>query len=253
VLHLLPVTVLVGVGARTQEELARLGIRTVADLAATPTATLVRAIGEATALHLHELAHGRDPRAVRPDDVEKSISADRTLDVDLTAPADVHRELLRHADEVASRLRHRSLGARTVGIKIRFADFRTITRVRTLPNWTDDTGAIYSAAAQLYDALDLDRPRIRLVGVKAENLAEAASVVEQLSLDDEFAAAARRGTSRAATRAVDAARARFGAGAVVFGAHTGDREVGVSQKGDAAFRYGESTRMLDVERPPRAD
>jgi DNA polymerase-4 len=215
-LHPLPVTALWGVGARTGEQLHRLGIRSIGDLAGTPLDTLRRAVGTSSAEHLAALADGVDPRAVQPDEVEKSISADRTLDVDLTDEADVCRELLRLAEEVGSRVRARAFTARTVGIKIRYADFRTVTRVRTLPRWTDSTGEIYDTATDLYRGLGLDRPRIRLVGVKCENLRPAGEFPEQLALDvadpDIAPVAARvRGT---ADGAVDAARARFGAAAI---------------------------------------
>src|SRR5205085_3643532 len=108
----------------------------------TPLDTLRRAVGAAVAEHLSALASGIDARSVEPNEVEKSISADHTLDEDLTAEPDVHRELLRLAEDVGSRLRARGFAARTVGIKIRFADFRTVTRVRTLPSWTASTGEI---------------------------------------------------------------------------------------------------------------
>ena len=134
--------------------------------------------------HLWALAHGHDPRAVSTDDVEKSISSDHTVEIDLTEVADVRRELLRLSGDVARRVRERGFLARTIGIKIRFADFTTVTRVRTLAGWTDATATIYDTAAELYDALKLDRPRIRLVGVKCENLREAGEVAEQLSFDD---------------------------------------------------------------------
>ncbi|MDT4903012.1 MAG: polymerase [Pseudonocardiales bacterium] len=212
-LHPLPVTALWGVGARTAEPLHRLGIRTVADLAATPLDTLRRAVGTASAEHLSALAHGLDPRAVQPHEVEKSISSDRTLDVDLTAEAEVCRELLRLSEEVGSRVRERGFAARTIGIKIRYADFRTVTRVRTLPSWTDSTAALYETAVDLYRGLGLDRPRIRLVGVKAENLREAGSIPEQLTLDMSPKAEPAPGRKRA-DQAIDAARARFGAAAV---------------------------------------
>jgi DNA polymerase-4 len=208
-LHPLPVTALWGVGERTAESLHRLGIRTVADLAATPADALRRAVGVAAADHLSALAHGIDPRPVEPDEVEKSISADRTLDEDLTAEADVCRELLRLAEEVGGRVRARRFAARTVGIKIRFADFRTVTRVRTLPNWTNATGEIYDTAVELYRALHLDRPRIRLVGVKCEGLRNADDIAEQLTLDlagEPTDTPVRTG----ADSVVDAARARFG-------------------------------------------
>jgi DNA polymerase-4 len=206
-LHPLPVTVLWGVGARTVEPLHRLGIRTVGELAATPTDTLRRAVGAASALHLHSLANGIDPRPVRTDDIEKSISSEHTVDVDITDPADVRRELLRLSGDVARRLRQREFVARVVGIKIRFADFTTVTRVRTLDSWTDATVAIYDIAATLYDALELDRPRVRLVGVKAENLRQPGEIAQQLSFDDLTGGLS---DAPAADAVVDAARLKFG-------------------------------------------
>ncbi|MGH8861568.1 MAG: DNA polymerase IV, partial [Jatrophihabitantaceae bacterium] len=183
-LHPLPATALWGVGAKTADSLKRLGIRTVGDLSYTPRDALARAVGAAMAEHLSALADGIDPRPVSPDDVEKSVSSDHTVDVDLTDGADVRRELLRLSGDVARRVRERRWVARTVGIKIRFADFTTVTRVRTLPTWTDATSTIYRTAVELYGGLDLDRPRIRLVGVKCENLREAGAVSEQLSFED---------------------------------------------------------------------
>jgi DNA polymerase-4 len=101
-----------------------------------------------------------------------------------------------------------------VGIKIRFADFRTITRVRTLSSWTDSTAVVYDAAADLYRGLRLDQPRIRLVGVKCENLRSAAEAPEQLMLDTSAVQppvdAARLGVDQAA----DTAKTRFGSDAV---------------------------------------
>ncbi|MDP9116155.1 MAG: DNA polymerase IV [Actinomycetota bacterium] len=235
-LHPLPVTVLWGVGARTAQPLHRLGVQTVADLAHTPLDTLQRAVGTAVANHLHALANGRDDRNVQPHDVEKSISSDHTLDTDLVEEDEVKRELLRLSEEVGRRVRDRGWVARTVGIKIRFADFTTITRVRTLPVGTDSTPTIYATAIELYRGLDLDRPRIRLVGVKAENLRVARDAAQQLTLDvlplpppDALVPGNQgvqrhgapvneaRATDRAgAERAIDAARARFGADAVRY-------------------------------------
>jgi DNA polymerase-4 len=212
-LHPLPVTVLWGVGARTGEQLRRLGIRTIGDVAATPIDTLRRAIGDAMAEHVSALAAGIDPRPVTPDDVEKSISSDHTVERDLTEPAEVHRELLRLSTDVARRVRERGFRAHTVGIKIRFADFTTVTRVRTLPGWTDATKTIYDTAVDLFDALGLDRPRIRLVGVKAENLREADEVAEQLSFDDLLPA---QTGGRAPDGVLDAARERFGSAAIGY-------------------------------------
>ncbi|HEY2983113.1 MAG TPA: DNA polymerase IV [Jatrophihabitantaceae bacterium] len=212
-LHPLPVTVLWGVGARTAEPLHRLGVRTIGDLAQTPIDTLRRAVGNATAEHLHALASGRDARDVQPRDDDKSISADHTTATDLTDEAGVASELLRLSVEVGERLRERRLVARTVGIKIRFADFRTVTRVRTMPGWVESTADVYDAALQLYRGLRLDQPRIRLVGVKAEGFRGAAEVARQLTLDDVTDGLLSPAATRA-DEAADAARARFGPAAV---------------------------------------
>jgi DNA polymerase-4 len=244
-LHPLPVTALWGVGARTAEPLHRLGIRSVGDLAATPLDTLRRAVGTASAEHLSALAHGLDPRLVQPHEVEKSISSDRTLDVDLTAEVDVCRELLRLSEDVGTRVRNRQFAARTIGIKIRFADFRTITRVRTLPGWTASTAEIYQTAVELYRSLNLDQPRIRLVGVKCENLRQAGAVAEQLTLDvlttdlrpplgrvsgSLHSSSRRPAVDRGrADEAIDAARARFGSAAVRPGSLLASRGPSLSE------------------------
>ncbi|SDJ14457.1 DNA polymerase-4 [Frankineae bacterium MT45] len=225
-LHPLPATVLWGVGARTAQQLRRLGIRSVADLAATPLETLQRAVGASVGQHLHDLSWGRDPRVVTEREAERSISSDRTYDSDLTEEAQVRTELLRLATDVSARVRARGLVARTVGIKIRFADFTTVTRVRTLPAGVDGSDAIYAEAVDLYDHLGLDRPRIRLVGVKCENLRQTATTTLQLSLDlgsmssgSDHPASSPSSHARAealakSERVVDAARARFGASAL---------------------------------------
>ncbi|HEY2044058.1 MAG TPA: DNA polymerase IV [Jatrophihabitans sp.] len=230
-LHPLPVNALWGVGQRTTESLRRLGIRTVADLAVTPLDTLERSVGKATAAHLLDLANGRDARAVTAREPEKSISTDRTMAQDLLTEAEVAKELLRGSVEVAERLRAAHRLARTVGIKIRFADFVTVTRVRTLPEATDASSVVYQTAVELYRALALDQPRIRLVGVKAENLQSIADAT-QLAFDltgDGAAATSRSAASversPAADRAVDALNARFGQAAVRPASLLGDRRL----------------------------
>jgi DNA polymerase-4 len=211
-LHPLPVTALWGVGERTAEQVHRLGIRTVGDLARTPPDVVRRAVGSALAEHLLALAAGDDPRPVDPGDVERSISSDRTFEYDLTTAAEVDRELLVLAGDVGRRLRAHGRLARTVGVKIRFADFRTVTRVRTLPDPVASDAELFAVATDLYRGLGLDRPRIRLAGVKAENLLDAATAPEQLVL--ELDADTRRPPPQALTRAADEVRERFGVAAV---------------------------------------
>ncbi len=207
-LHQLPVGALWGVGDRTEEALQRLGLHTVADLAHTPLDTLRRALGDATGTQLHDLAWGRDARRVVPQQREKSIGSDETFAADIDDPTLIHRELLRLADRTAARVRSAGLLGRTVTLKVRFADFTTITRSRTLRDPTDVSREIYAAATALFDALGLQRARIRLVGVRMEGLVDAERAAVQPRLDDPDHG------WRDADRAVDRASARFGAGAV---------------------------------------
>jgi DNA polymerase-4 len=207
-LHPLPVGALWGVGPKTEEQLLRLGLRTVGDLANVPVRTLERAVGPAAGSHLHELSWGRDPRRVVPDEPEKSTGAEETFGTDVDDPAVIHRELLRLSERTAGRLRSAGCLARTVTLKVRFADFATITRSRTLDVPTDVGQELYDTARGLFDALGLDRARIRLVGVRAERLVDAGSTAQQLELG------ARENGRREAELAADRAARRFGAGAV---------------------------------------
>jgi DNA polymerase-4 len=207
-LHPLPVGALWGVGEATAETLSKLGLHTVGDLAATPTATLVRALGQAAGMHLSALARGKDDRAVVPHEPEKSIGAEHTFDTDIDDPADVRRELLRLAERVAARLRAAGVRSRTLSIKIRYADFRTVTRARTLAEATDVGRDVYATASDLYDALGLVRPRIRLVGVRAEGLISAEDHSHQLAFGE------RKRGWREAEFAMDRATLRFGSDAV---------------------------------------
>jgi DNA polymerase-4 len=217
-LHPLPVAALWGVGEKTEETLTRLGLRTVGDLAQTPVSTLQRALGPAAGAHLSALAWGRDERHVVPHEPDKSIGAEETFARDIDDPALIRRELLRLSERTAARLREAGHVGRTVSIKVRFADFTTITRARTLPEATDVARTVYATAVALYDALGLERARIRLVGVRVEGLAEVAEHAEQLQLG------APDSGWREAEQAVDRASARFGAGAVRPAPHrTADR------------------------------
>jgi DNA polymerase-4 len=202
-LHPLPVAALWGVGERAAETLGRLGLRTVGDLAQAPVGMLRGALGEAAAGHLHELAWGRDPRPVSPEHVEKSIGAEVTFDTDIADPRVIRRSLLALAEKVGVRVRQAGQVGRTVSIKVRFADFRTVTRARTLAEPTDVAHEVFETARSLFDLLGPGE-RIRLIGVRLEGLAAAGSAPRQLTLD-----APEHGW-REAEAAADAAAARFG-------------------------------------------
>lgn len=206
-LHPLPVSALWGVGKRTEEVLGRLGCRTVADVANTPLPVLRRAVGVAAAGHLHELAGGRDERPVVPDVPEKSLGAEETFAQDVADRRMLRRELLRLAERITAALRGRGLRGRTVAVKIRYPDFRTISRSRTLADPTDSGQVVFGVAA---DLLDISLPRgaaVRLLGVRVEQLVRG-GLAEQLTLDGGEA------NWSDAERAADAARSRFGAAAV---------------------------------------
>ena len=207
-LHPLAVAALWGVGAKSEEALQRLGLHTVGDLANTPVATLQRALGPAAGAHLAALAWGRDERKVVPLEPDKSVGAEETFSVDVDDPVVVHRELLRLAERTAARLRAAGQMGRTVSIKVRFADFTTITRSRTLGEHTDVGRVVYETARALYDALGLERARLRLVGVRVEGIVAAGGQPRQLVLG------ARDSGWREAEQAVDKASRRFGAGVV---------------------------------------
>lgn len=207
-LHPLPVAALWGVGEKTEEVLRKLGLHTVGDLAATPVATLRRALGQAVGGQLSALAWGHDERVVTPSGPEKSIGAEETFPTDVDDPLVVRRELLRLSERTAARLRASGQVGRTVSIKVRFADFTTISRSRTLPESTDVGRTVYETAMALYDVLGLERARLRLVGVRVEGLSDAAGQTRQMLLGE-------RATGwREAEQAVDRAAVRFGAGAV---------------------------------------
>jgi DNA polymerase IV len=230
----LPVGALWGVGDKTEEALVRLGLHTVADIAHTPLATLRRALGESAGPHLHDLAWGRDPRHVEPVRREKSIGSDETFEFDVDDPARIHRELLKLSDRTAARVRSAGMLGRTVTIKVRFSDFTTITRSRTLRDPTDVSRDIYDTAKGLFDALGLVRARIRLVGVRMEGLVDAQGAPIQGLLDEPDHG------WREADRAVDRASARFGAGSVRPASLIPD------QAADRTGRTGGSSRRGDI-------
>ena len=205
-LHPLPVNAIWGVGPKTAETLERLGLRTVADIANLPRTTLIRALGQASGASLYELAWGRDYRDVTPNEPDKSISAAETFAQDIDDPEEILQEFLRLTEKAAARLRENDFYAKTISIKVRFADFSTISRSKTLPLPIDSTHDIYEVTKALFLALGLDRARLRLVGISLDNLSEAAP--EQLLLG------AREKGWREADTAIDRAKLRFGGGSV---------------------------------------
>ncbi len=220
-LRTLPVGALWGVGEKTEQALARWGITSVAQLADTDVATLQAAVGRVAGAHLHDLAWGRDPRPVVPGREERSIGAETTFAQDLWDLRAVEKHVLALADKVAARLRGQGVVGRTVAVKVRTSDFRTLTRSRTLSGPTDVAHEIYLVARELLAAADLRGLPVRLVGVRMENLSTRAGLAEQPTLEE--AASPRGEARREAELALDAVRQRFGSGSISLGARAAPR------------------------------
>ena len=204
----LPVERVWGVGPATAAKLRAMNLRTFADLRRVAPAALAARFGAPEADRFRRLAFGLDDRPVRTDRDAKTIGHERTFGTDVT-DADVLRSvLLGQCEAVSARLRRAAVHARSVTVKIRTADFRTVTRRSTLPRPTDATGPLWAAAQSLFDtwAADAFRP-VRLIGIATADLAPP-DVQLDLFVDP---GAVRRGKLEAA---VDAINAKFGKGAV---------------------------------------
>ncbi|MEN9735829.1 MAG: hypothetical protein RL129_539 [Actinomycetota bacterium] len=207
-LHPLAVSEVWGVGPKTNEVLVNLGINTVADIANTPRHNLIKHLGEAAGSALYELSWGRDFREVEEPDEDKSISNSETFDVDIYDEELLLKEILRMSERSAARMRSKGLAACTIAIKVRFSDFKTISRSKTLPAPITSTKEIYEIAKDLLKALKLEGTQVRLVGVSLENLSQSEAGFEQLTLGE------RDKGWREATAAIDAATLKFGQGSV---------------------------------------
>jgi DNA polymerase-4 len=194
-----------GIGPKSAEALEARGIRTIADVIETPRPVLERALGAAMGDRIWHLARGLDARQVDTARIEKSIGHEETFHDDIAEPAVLRSELRRLSDRVGVRLRSHGWEARTIAIKVRFADFTTISRSQTLPEPTAVGQRIGEAALELFGAIDRRLP-VRLIGVRAEQLRPSGSAGAALWDDDE--------EWRRVEGALDDASARFGRGAV---------------------------------------
>jgi DNA polymerase IV len=168
-LDVLPATSLPGVGPATLAALRRLGVATVADIAAVPEQTLAMALGPTLGHQLLELARGNDPRGVEPDLEAKSISVEETYPTDLEGPNMVTTALLEHAHRLSARLRRSGVTARTISLKVRYPDFETVTRTRTSTQPTHAWRDLFRVGGELLADLAPDRP-VRLLGLGASGL-----------------------------------------------------------------------------------
>jgi DNA polymerase IV len=207
-LHPLPVQRLWGVGPKTAEKLHARGITTVAEVAALDQGSIVAMLGKASGHHLHALAHNRDPRRVTTGRRRRSIGAQRAMGWRPKVPGELDATLVSLIDRVAGRLRAADRVARTVVIRLRFADFARISRSHTLHQPTSQTATLLDAARVLLDAeaTTVQARGATLLGVALTNLADASAV--QLALPFE------RRSAPALDLALDEVRDRFGRSSV---------------------------------------
>ena len=210
-LHPMPVEAMWGVGRPTAEKLNRLGIMTIGDLAHTSRGAVRQTFGPHAGAGLIELAWGRDPRRVVPMMPERSVGSQQTFGHDSSDPAVIKRELLRMADRTASRMRRQRVVGRTVTLTVRFANFTDLTRSATLstPDRRHRPRSTPRRVA-LYDRLDLDRARIRRVGVRVEQLVDVHRACAATPADRSRTRVGRRPIRRSTRRFGGSAKAPSG-------------------------------------------
>ncbi|MFJ2302984.1 DNA polymerase thumb domain-containing protein [Streptomyces sp. NPDC087787] len=206
-----PVTALPGVGAATARTLDEYGLDTLGRVAAAPLSTLQRLVGAKAGRELHEKANGVDRGRVVPNAVSQSLAEERPFDRDELDPDRHRRALLSAAGGLGSRLRSLGKVCRTLTLTVRYAESSSTTRSRTLAEPTAHSAALTGAAYALYEALGLQRARVRALALRAEGLGSAEQASHQLTFDpvDEKV--------RRIEEVADRARARFGPRAVMPG------------------------------------
>ena len=179
----LPITRIWGIGKVSSTNLNKLGIYKIADLRQLPRTQLEEWFGK-HGIHLWQLAHGIDDRKVVTDGQAKSISHETTFDVNLENVETIQSQLMHLTEQVTARLRHSQLTGRTITVKVRYADFKTITRSHSIATATNNTNQIWKVVKNtLLPKIDLKRQGIRLLGVGVSQFNEdEASVTEQIDM-----------------------------------------------------------------------
>ncbi|MEW2495730.1 hypothetical protein AB0942_19700 [Streptomyces nodosus] len=207
----LPVRALPGVGGVTARTLCEYGLDTVGKVAAAPPSTVQRLVGARAGRELRERANGIDRGRVAPNAASNSLAAERSFPRDELDPGRHRRALLSAAEELGVRLRARNQVCRTLTLTVRYADRSSTTRSRTLAEPTAHSAALTAEAYRGYEALGLQRARVRVLALRAEGLGSAEHAAHQLTFDpvDE--------KIRRIEEVADRARAKFGPRAVMPG------------------------------------
>ncbi|MEV7992300.1 hypothetical protein AB0O67_10365 [Streptomyces sp. NPDC086077] len=206
-----PVAVLPGAGTATARTLCEYGLDTLGRVAGAPLSTLQRLIGAKTGRELHEKANGIDRGRVVPNAVSRSLAAERPFPRDELDPERHRRALLSATEELGTRLRAVEKVCRTLTLTVRYADRSSTTRSRTLQEPTAHSPALARAAYGMYEALGLQRARVRAIALRAEGLTSVELSSHQLTFDpvDEKV--------RRIEEVADRVRAKFGPRAVIPG------------------------------------
>jgi len=211
-LHPLSIEKLWGVGEATRKRLALLGVRTIGDLSRVPLQTLEKRFGK-HGTHLHLLSQGIDEREVEPERAVKSVGHEDTYAQDMRDRESLRRELLSLSIRVSRRLRSGSLEGRTVTLKVKYADFRQVTRSRTLAEATDDGAEIFRQACRLLEDTEAGRKPVRLLGISLSGLEHPGTCRQQGLFDKDPRCRKRNQLNQALDRIHD----RFGERSVLPG------------------------------------
>jgi DNA polymerase-4 len=158
-----------GIGKVTAQKMHRLGIHTGADLKKWDLVSLIRNFGK-PGVFFHDIVRGIDERKVEPDQERKSVGTELTYDKDLTTRFEVIAELYKLEKELLERLEHSETTGRTITLKIKFSDFRQITRSKTLQNYVRNFETLHKEVSEIRKSLKLEGSRIRLLGLSVSNL-----------------------------------------------------------------------------------
>ncbi|WP_406370597.1 hypothetical protein OG788_11900 [Streptomyces sp. NBC_00647] len=199
-----PVATLPGVGGATARTLCEYGLDTIGKVAAAPLSTLQRLTGARAGRDLHEKASGIDRSRVVPNATSRSLAAERPFQHDELDPSRHRHALLSAAEELGTRLRALEKVCRTLTLTVRYADRSATTRSRTLKEPTAHSSTLTGTAYRMYEALGLQRARVRVIALRAEGPTPAARASRQLTFDpvDEKV--------RRIEEVADRARAKFG-------------------------------------------
>jgi DNA polymerase-4 len=173
-----------GIGRVTAQKMHKLGIHTGADLKKWDRVSLVRNFGKA-GVFFYDIVRGIDERPVEPDQERKSVGTELTYEKDLTTRFEVIAELYKLEKELMDRLEHSEATGRTITLKVKFSDFRQITRSKTLQNYIREFDALHKEVSEIRKSLKLEGTRIRLLGLSISNLETEDCEDRQLYLFEE--------------------------------------------------------------------